>query len=308
MLGIRVVFPMFFMLAVGYGIRLANLVSEEVFDGCSTLVFKVMIPVNLFLSVGQSSIGDTFDPKLVVTAIGGVCVFWLLNMLIVPRLEKDDRKRGAMVQGAYRSNTVLFGIPIAQTIAGADAVAAAAVLIVIIVPLYNVLAVVTLESFRGGKVDFKTILKGIAKNPLIIGTVCGLLFFASGLEMPAVLEESLSDLSSITTPLALIALGGTFHFTALRGNLRQLMLVVVSKLILMPAFILTLGMLLGVGKLGMAVLIGIAAAPVAVSSFTMAQKMGSDGELAGQIVVFTVLMSIPTLFLWVFGLSSLGLI
>jgi len=296
------------MLAVGYGIQRASLVSEEVFDGCSTLVFKVMIPVNLFLSVGKSSVGNTFDPVLILAAIGGVCIFWLLHMLIVPRLEKDNKKRGAMVQGAFRSNTVLFGIPIAQTIAGDAAVAAAAILTVIIVPLYNILAVVTLETFRGGKMNLKVILKGIVTNPLIIGTVCGVLFFSLGLEMPSVLDKSLSDLSSMTTPLALIALGGTFHFTALRGNLKQLVMVVFSKLVLMPALILSAGALLNVGTVGMAVLIGIAAAPVAVSSFTMAQKMGSDGELAGQIVVFTVLASIATIFFWVFGLSRLGLI
>ena len=40
------------------------------------------------------------------------------------------------------------------------------------------------------------------------------------------------------------------------------------------------------------------AEPVAVSSFTMAEQMEADGELAAQLVVFTYMISVITIFIY----------
>ena len=306
MVSLEVVFPIFFMLALGYLIQRLHLVDEKVFDGITTLMFQVMLPIHLFLDISGTSVEESFSPKLMALGAGGVLLYALAAMVVIPCLEKDNFKRGAMVQACFRSNFVLFGVPIAQTLYGSAAVGAAAMLIAVIVPMFNVLSVTCLEFFRGGKPNGKKILSGIAKNPLIISSLLGILVLFSGIQVPSILQSGLSQVGSVATPMAIIALGGTFHFSALRGNMKQLCICVGSKLVVMPALFFLAGIMLGMQGLEFSVLLGVSATPVAVSSFPMAQKMGSDGELAGQIVVFTVLLSIVTMFFWVLLLKSFG--
>lgn len=307
-LSVRVVFPMFFMLALGYGIQRARIVSEEVLDGCSALVFQVILPIHMFMSITKTTLEEALDVRLLLLTAGTTVGFWLLGMLVIPRLEPDNRKRGSMIQGVFRSNYVLFGSVIADTIAGPAAAGLSAMVVAVAVPIYNVLSVVTLEFFRGGKPNAGNILRGIAKNPLILSAIFGLLWLLTGLKLPALLNDTLNDVAKIATPLAIIALGGTFHFSALRGNRRQLGIVLAGKLLVMPALVIGVGVLAGLRGSALAVLLGTCATPTAVSSFPMAQKMGADGALAGQIVVLNTVFSIVTLFLWVLVLTDLGLV
>ena len=107
-------------------------------------------------------------------------------------------------------------------------------------------------------------------------------------------------------PLALVVLGGSFAIGSVKGNLRPLTIGLVGRLLVMPALFLPFGVLLGFRGpelLGLMVMLG---APTAVSSYTMAQQMGGDSELAGELVVFGTMLSVITIFLWTFLLKSLG--
>ena len=112
----------------------------------------------------------------------------------------------------------------------------------------------------------------------------------------------------VATPLSLIALGGTFQAGELRKNAKPLGITVLSKLVLMPVFFLLIGLFLRMDAAELAALTGVSITPTAVSTYAMAQKMGSDGELAGQIVVVTSLLSVVSMFAWVFLLSSAGIV
>ena len=150
-------------------------------------------------------------------------------------------------------------------------------------------------------------LISLMKNPLIVSSLLGVLWMFSGLQMPALLKDTLLDISGMATPLALVALGGTFRFAAVRNNLRPLVITVTGKLIIQPIFMFAIGILLGLRGAAMAILLGVATTPPPVSSFPLVQQMGGDGEFGGQIVVLSTLFAFPTIFLWVFTLSSLGL-
>ena len=67
------------------------------------------------------------------------------------------------------------------------------------------------------------------------------------------------------------------------------------------------GALLGFRDAAFVSLLGVFASPTAVNSFTMAQQMGGDAELAGDTVVVTSAVSMLTMFLWVFLFKSLGM-
>jgi predicted permease len=213
-----------------------------------------------------------------------------------------------MIQGVFRSNLVLFGIPIAASVYGEDRIGIVSLLAAFIVPLYNILAVIVLEYYRGGNVNYRKVILNIIKNPLIIASAIAFILLMLRIQIPEILLSPLSSLSKVATPLAFIVLGGTFQFKRIRTNLKYLSVVVLGKLLLFPLAVFTAAIALGFRGEALVALIGVTASPTAVSSFTMAVEMDADGELAGQIVIFTSIISIITIFLFVFLLKILQFI
>ena len=80
------------------------------------------------------------------------------------------------------------------------------------------------------------------------------------------------------------------------------------KLVLLPAVIFALALALGFDSLERFVLFTMFATPIAASSYSMAENMGGDGELAGEFVVLSTAVSVITIFLWVFVLREMGLV
>jgi predicted permease len=232
----------------------------------------------------------------------------LILHLILSSIIKDKKKCSVMIQGCFRSNLILFGIAIATSIYGEEHIGKVSLLAAFIVPLYNVLAVVLLEYYRGSKVHPKQIIVNIFKNPLIIAALSAFLLLILRIKLPDLLLDPMADMSKVATPLAFIVLGGTFRFSRLACNLKHLLTVVLGKLILLPAIVFIIAIQLGFHGEALVALIGAFASPTAVSSFTMAVEMDADGELAGQIVVFTSIISILSIFLWVLFLKTMQFI
>lgn len=306
-LSFQVVFPLFLLMATGYFTRRIGLYDDHGLRTMNNLVFRVFLPVLIFKNVATTDLSYMDWPVFVYAALGLLACFGLL-FLLVPRLEKDNRKRGVLVQGMGRSNFVLFGIPVVSSLFGEAGAGIASLLVAVTIPLYNALSVVALEVYRGGRVNVKKILKGIVTNPLILATALGLVFLLCGIPLPGVLGKVVGDLAGIATPLALFLLGGSFEFSAVRKNLRPLVIGVAGKLLINPLIFVTTAILLGFRGPALAGLMIVFMAPTAVNSYTMAQQMDGDDELAGQIVVFTSLFSVLTVFLWVFVTKQLGLL
>ena len=135
------------------------------------MVFRVFFFCLMFHSIYTTELATTFRPKLMLYGAGGVLVIFTALMFIVPRIEPDNRRRGVMVQAIFRSNFVLMGIPIVSNIFGDENIAVTTMMIAVIIPMYNVLAVLALETFRGGKFALVPILKGLMKNPMLLGGI-----------------------------------------------------------------------------------------------------------------------------------------
>ncbi|MEG0049990.1 MAG: AEC family transporter [Clostridia bacterium] len=307
-LAFSVVCPLFLMMALGYFLRLIKLFNEAFLRQLNKLCFSVFLPAILFINVYDSDFSSSFQPRLVLFAIACVLAMFAVLMLLVPRFEKSNLRRGVMVQGIFRSNYILFGLPMAASLFGASETGTTAVLIAFVIPLFNLLSVIALEIFHVGKVNVKRILMGVVTNPLILGAMAAFVFLLTGLRLPRVVEQTVRDISKIATPLALIILGGSFTFSRLKPNLKHIVAAVSGRLILIPLCFVSLSVALGFRGVALGALLAMFASPTAVSSFTMAQQLHADDELAGQIVVVGSLCSVVTIFLWVSLLSYWGLL
>lgn len=303
-----VVCPLFLLMALGYLMRRIGWWDEPFLLKLNQISFRVFFFAYLFISVYNVDITQAFNPKLMGYALVGVLLAFLFATLQALVCSKDNRKRGVIAQGIARSNTLLFGMPVVLTLCGAEHAGEMAIVIAAIVPIYNVLSIILLETFGGSAISVKRILVQVVTNPLLIGAACGLVLMLFQWRLPAEVEKVVNDLSKLATPLALMVLGGTFNFKTLGGNWKILAWVCFSKLILMPVIFVGGGILIGLRDVQLAVLLAVFATPVAASSFTMAEQMNGDYELAGQIMVVSTAFSTLTMFGWIFILLQSGLI
>lgn len=305
---LNVILPLIIEMAIGFVLRMCNIIDGKTSKVMNRIVFKLFLPAMLFNNLYNAKLSSVFDPKLILFSEISVTLLVIALLILIPLIEKDNKNRGVMIQGIFRSNFAIFGIPLATSLSTDNITASASVVIASVVITFNVFAVVVLEIFRHGKPDFKKVVTGIAKNPLIISSLAGFLFMALGIKLPSAINSTVNSLSSVATPLGLIVLGSAINIQAIRTNLKQIITAVAGKLIVVPAIFIALAVLLGFRGGALAILIALFASPTAVSSYAMADEMGQNGELAGQILMITTCFCAITVFLFVLLVKQLGFI
>lgn len=303
---LNAVAPIFLMMALGFLARGLGAIKREDVPKLNKLVFRWFMPVMLFYNIYTSELSRAVQPKLLAfTALCVLCAYGL-SLGYVLLTEKDKNKRGVKIQGLYRSNFVIIGIPLAaQLVEGAD-LGPVVVLIAVVVPMFNVLAVVTLEVFNGNKPKPGQLLLDILKNPLILGTAAGLALLLLNIRLPEAVVSAARQIGSATNPLLLFLLGAFFEFGGLRRYIKDLVEVCLGRLVVMPGIFLTLAYLAGIRDVEFAGMIAIFGSATAIASFTMVQQMGGDAELAGDIVVASSALCCFTLFMWSLLFKTLG--
>lgn len=307
------VVPLFVLILIGYRLRRRHIINESFIQVGTTLGFKLALPVLLFQQISNADFTQAFNPKLILFSLSATLTSILLLCLLIPRFIKENARRGAMIQGIYRGNFAILGVPLAINMFGETGAAPTSLLLPFTIPLYNALAVVILTVFSPDrdtthKISLKALIKDIATNPLIIGIALGLPFSIFHWHLPALVTKSLSQIASLTTPLSLICLGGQFTFQAARKNFALSCWATAIKLLIIPAIVLTLAILFGFrnGELGAIFILFMA--PSAVSGYIMAKNMHSDDQLAAQILIMTTFVSCFTLFGGIFLLRTFHLL
>lgn len=319
---VNAVSPIILMVAVGYCLKKAKLIDQSLAKAMNKLVFRLFLPTMLFMNVYNIQDVGTMDFRYILYGILAVLTIFAIAIPAVMLLEKHNGRRGVLLQAAFRSNYALIGIPLAQSLFGNEGAVIATVLSAAIIPLFNVLAVISLTVFRAGgeKRSVKQILLGIIKNPLIRSIALGLVllviravFTKRGIAFRLTditpLFTVLGCLSDIATPLALLVLGAQFEFSTVAALKREILFGTLMRTVITP--------ILGIGTAYLffshvfsgahfAAFVAMFATPVAVSSVPMAQEMDGDAELAGQLVVWTTLVSAVTLFLFSYLLKAIG--
>ncbi len=319
---VNAVTPILVTVVIGYLLKRMRFMDAAFTKAANRLVFHVFLPAMLFLNIYRiEDLGD-MEPKFILYGVFGLLAIFLMAIPVSMATTKKGERRGVLVQAAFRSNYALIGIPLAESLFGETGASVATLLSAVSIPTLNILAVISLSAFRraGEKVSVRGILRGILKNPLIRSILLGL--FAVGIRALFVRQGIAFRLSDITplfavldylsrmaTPLALLVLGAQFSFAVIGGMRREILCGTVMRVVLVPLFGL------GVAYFAFrdvfngahfAAYVALFATPVAVSSVPMTQEMDGDVALAGQLVVWTTLFSVVTVFLSAFLLRAVG--
>jgi predicted permease len=311
--------PIVLTIALGYVIKRIKLMKMDVAKAVNNIVFRLLLPAMLFLNIYNIKDIGSFSLNYVWYGLSITFLLFLVFLPIVNIFFKQRNQRGVILQSIFRSNYALIGIPLATSLFGAEGAATASLLMAFLIPTFNILSVICLCIYsEDGKLNIKNILLDIAKNPLIIGVLSGLVtlgiraifvkadidFRLSDIE---ILFDVLSSLSAAATPMALLALGAQFEFSAIASLKKQLIFGIALRSFIIPTVALSVAYLLNCfNGAHFATFVAMFSTPVAVSTVPMCQSMNADHALAGQLVVWTTLISSVIIFLSSFVLKTLG--
>jgi predicted permease len=312
--------PLILIVALGYLLKRVGLFPAELGKRVNKVVFKILIPMTVFLNIYKiEDVGDV-DPTYIVYAAIVTSIVFLVSLPLSSLITNVPNRRGVISQMMYRSNYALIGLPLAELICGPDGLSAAALLSVVSVSLFNAFAVVSFSIFEeeDKRINFKKIFVDILKNPLIIAILAGLVCLLTRkllgacdisfrLSQITPLFKAITYIANSATPVALLCLGAQFEFSAIRSMKKEIICGVLLRTVIVPTLALGIAYLFFDFTAGMfAAMIAAFATPVSVSSAPMAQEMGGDGELAGQLVLWSTAASSVTLFAFIYALRLLG--
>lgn len=303
---VNAVIPSAIYLAVGILLKLFKVVKDSEVKRFTHITFIALYPFLMFDNLYGKNVGENFNGILILYAMGFLAFQIASSWIFVCKTQPDNYNRGAMIQALFRSNIVLMGLPIAINLFGKGNVTSVAVVLMFVVPAYNIMAVVIFERFRGGKVNIRGIIKGVFTNPLIIGGLVACFVMLFHIPVPQIVHQTIISLSDATTPIAMILLGASLNLNGFSEDRARVATCVIGKLIIYPAIGLAGAVLIGLRGVDLIAIVLMAATPTALASFAMASSMGGNGKLAGEAVVLSTLAACFTMPVWLFILKTGG--
>lgn len=318
---LNAVAPIIIMVALGYFLKKIGIFPVTLTKPVNKIVFRLLLPVMLFYNIYK--IGDigNIDFGYIVYAAVSVALLFIIALPLSAILTKERNRRAVLIQSVFRSNYALIGIPLAISLFGDEGAAIATLLSAVSIPLFNIFAVISLSLFdpSGKKPSPMKVLRGIVTNPLIIGIVTGLMMLGvRGIFTQFDITFRISDISALktvleylsgaATPVALLALGAQFEFSAISSMKREIIWGTLLRVAIVPALCIGIALLFpNFQGAHFATFVGLYCTPLAVSTVPMSQEMGSDADLAGQLVIWTTLFSALSIFIFSYILKLAGI-
>lgn len=301
----KVVLPMAMMVGIGVLFRIFSLADAPTMKKVDNMIFKVFMPMVSFYNIYKTDFSVFNNWGYILYGAAVLILLLFVAMFLVPKLVHPGPTAASYGQTLFRSNYLIFGNAVAESIYGAGNYGIVTLLGSIAVPLFNAEAAILLEKARNGSASGKKLLIAVVKNPTVIATVAGLVVNFTGLVLPEMVLDVVQDLAGLTTPLSFLSIGVTLSLGAVSKK-KYLVSASVLRLVVLPVIFVSLGVVLGFRGQELCALMILFAAPVAVSSYPMAAAMGADGEFAAQMVAYTTVFCLPTIFVFTLVLNALG--
>ncbi len=312
-LGFNVVLPLLVYMVLGFLFKKLNWLSDLTITEMNKIAFRVFLSILIFLNtynVDTDTIFTTKNLKLITFSVSSVLITVFLAEVICRKLKVSVPRKAIITQSTYRSNLALFGLSVVESIYGPGNSGTIAMLMAILIPLFNILAAIIFTSAKSenSKPSISSVMKSIFTNPLVISSISGLALSFMHFEIPELPMSILVSLSRIATPLSFILLGASLVFKNMKEDIVPIFIATFTKLILVPLCVLSIAIMFGVRDVELVALLGAFASPIAVASYTMAKEDDIAPDLAGEIVASTTITSIFTIFFFITAFSYFSLI
>jgi len=306
-ISVNCVIPVFMMICTGALIRKVYNVPKQVFDQLSTMCFRVLLPFMLFNNIYSTDLSQAFDLHLVLFLLAATVIWFTIGYILFTFLEPNPRTRGTYIQTFYRSNIGVVGVAMARSMMDPVGVATVTIAVAVTAPLNNILAIIDLETCRGGNISLKDAVHSIVKNNIVRACALGIAFLLLDIPVPSAIQKGLGSLGDAGSALTMVAMGASLRFDGMKKNVKKLAFATTLRLIIAPMILNTIAILMGFRGNALGTVLLATATPLASTAYAMALACDSDYELTAQIQVITSFLCTFTLFLWIFSFKQLGL-
>ena len=264
--------PLFLLVFLGWALIKIKLFDSAVSKALSKLVFKFLMPMLLFRQMSHLSEMPPVDLRVLIAFFGSCIVVFILGRQMGRRL---------------------FALALGQ-----NAMPTISVLIIFNVLLLWTTATACVEFGRtGGNIDwakFVTAMKGIFKNPIVLGILIGSAWGLTGLHLPAVAEKTLEHVTAATTPMALLVVGMGLAQHSFTAALPKGCAISVMKLLVQPLLVYALCRLIGLGQMETQATTLLSSLPVAINLYIMSVEFEAEEAMASNAIFVSTLISAVT--------------
>ena len=292
---VAAILPVFLLIFVGAWLQHRGFPGDGFWAPAERLGYIVLFPALIVDTLATADLaGLRILPMalaLVVTLLAVAGGLILFRRVLAP----DGPALTSLIQGATRMNAFIC-LAVAAALWGSAGLTLAAIAVAVIVPTVNVIGVMALAQYgRAAQPTLRGLLGSLARNPLILAALAGVLLNGSGVGAPPILGPMLEILGRAALPVGLLAVGAALDFA---GMLRQAPIILQNtalKLLGVP--LLAAGVLWAFGVEGITAGVAIlfTASPTAVSSYILARQLGGDAPLMAGIVTAQTAASLVTL-------------
>ncbi len=292
--------PDFLLILLGWVLCRRTSLGRPVWESVERLVYYVLFPILLFNSIVRSPLQAAQVASLAVATLAMLAIGIGLALALARWPGVDRRLHASGAQVAYRFNSYI-ALALSERLGGAQGLASMALLMAISVPICNVAAVWPLARHGG-----HSTLREIARNPLIISTVGGLVANAVGLTLPEPVATTLQRLGVAALPLGLMAVGAGLTLGALKAAPGLAIALLAIRHTVLPIVAIVLTGLLVLPPAQRAIFILFAAMPTAASAYVLATRMGGDGSFVAGLVTVSTLLGMASIPFWLAVANALG--
>jgi malonate transporter and related proteins len=291
--------PVFMLIVAGAVLRRTLARDDAHWIGIEKIVYYVLFPALLVDTVASADLGSVPLVGIGSALAGAVLIMSALCLALRPlltlRWHVDGPAFTSFFQGATRWQTFV-ALAVAGNLFGDRGLALAAVAVVAMIPLLNVINVWVLAHFAAPqRPDWRYVLTAIAQNPLIWGCVIGGVLNVAAVPLPDPISVFIDLLGRSSLPLGLLAVGSGLQPGELLRPRAVTMLATTLKLAVMPAIAVGLGTALGLRGASLAVIACCTSVPSASNAYVLARQMGGDAPLMAEILTLETLVAIVTM-------------
>ena len=306
---VNLLLPIFAIILTGFIAAHFKLLPESIGDVLVQFAYLIGLPALLFSVIAQEPADRLFNLGFLASYGGGNLLIFGLVILGAMAWRKASMGDAAILGLiAACSNTGFVALPVLKVTLGHEGVLPAAIACVIMVTMI-LLAVVLIErkpaGDQAGPPSIWPSVRQALLNPLVLGTFLGIAYAVTGWPLPGVALDYLTLLGDSVTPCALFAVGMSIRLKGLKTGAIAILFLSTVKLVVVPAFVLLLAWTFELDPFFAVGAVVCSAVPTAKTVFVLAGRYNHLRELAAESVSTTALVSMLTLFVWLFVLSQI---
>lgn len=295
-----VVLPVFAIILAGYLCGRGGILGAAASEALNGFVYFAALPALFFVATARVPLGEILNLPFLAAYMAGMIAVALAVFLIGRRFfPGNGAELGLQNMSAIFSNTGYMGIPLLITAFGDSgklpAIIATLINGAVVMGFY--IAVVEFAQSRAERLGhvLADVAKGVAKSPLVLSALAGILWSACGFGMPTFLGRFCDILGAAAPPAALFAMGLFMVGKSFRGDRAEIAALTAVKLLLHPAITFALIWLVPLDADWSRALITLAALPTGSLTFVLSSRYGVYTQRSTGVIMASTLASVVTL-------------